>query len=161
MPAPQAETSLVEREIRIEADSETVFGFFTDPQKMVRWLGIGATLDPRPGGTFRINTITDYTLEGEYLTVEPPRHVVFTWGFGQFPDEQNPLPPGSSTVEVTLVPDGDATVVRVSHRVPTELVEFHTMGWEHYLGRLGVAAEGGDPGPDPFADALEQMVADE
>jgi hypothetical protein len=64
-------------------------------------------------------------------------------------------------VEVDLVPDGEATIVRLSHRVPTELVEFHTMGWEHYLARLEVAAAGGDPGPDPFANALEQMFPDD
>jgi uncharacterized protein YndB with AHSA1/START domain len=161
LPEQQAETSLVEREIRIEAEPETVFPFFTDPEKMVRWLGESATLDPRPGGVFSIQTITDYFLEGKYVTVEPHTHIVFTWGYGRFPEEPNPLPPGASTVEVELVPEGNATIVRLSHRVPTELVEFHAMGWEHYLARLAVAAPGGDPGPDPFAKALEQMIPDD
>ena len=31
-----------------------------------------------------------------------------------------------------------------------------TQGWEYYLGRLGVAAPGGDPGPDQWADAPPQ-----
>jgi uncharacterized protein YndB with AHSA1/START domain len=156
--APQSETSVVEREIRIEAEPETVFLFFTDPARMVRWLGMGATLDPRPGGVFRVDTITDYSLEGEYVAVEPHNRIVFTWGYGSFPDP-NPLPPGSSTVEVDLVPDGEATIVRLRHRVPAELADFHTMGWEHYLGRLAIAATGEDPGPDPFREALELMAA--
>jgi uncharacterized protein YndB with AHSA1/START domain len=158
LPEPQSEISVVEREIRIEAEPETVFAFFTDPEKMVCWIGVGATLDPRPGGVFRINTIAGYLLEGDYLAVEPHRRIVFTWGYGNFPDEPNPLPPGSSTVEVELLPDGAATIVRLTHRVPAELADFHAMGWEHYLGLLAIAAGGGDPGPDPFREALELMM---
>jgi uncharacterized protein YndB with AHSA1/START domain len=158
LPEPQGETSVFEREIRVEAEPETVFAFFTDPEKMVRWIGVGATLDPRPGGVFRLNTIAEYFMVGEYLTVEPHSRIAFTWGYGNFPDEPNPLPPGSSTVEVELVPDDGATIVRLTHRVPAELADFHAMGWEHYLARLTVAAGGGDPGPDPFLEVLELMV---
>jgi uncharacterized protein YndB with AHSA1/START domain len=157
LPEPQSETSLVEREVRVEAEPETVFPFFTDPEKMVRWLGVGATLDPHAGGVFYVHTATDQSFAGEYVAVEPHSRVVFTWGFANFPDEDNPLPPGSSTVEVELVPDGEATVVRLKHTVPAELVEFHLMGWENYLDRLATAAAGGDPGPDPFAEALKLM----
>ncbi len=158
MPAPHSETNLVEREIRIEAEPETVFQFFTDPERMVRWMGISATLDPRPGGTFSVNTMGDYFVEGEYVVVEPPHRVVFTWGYGFFPAESNPLPPGSSTVEVDLVADGEATIVRLTHAVPVELGDFHSMGWEHYLDRLGIAATGGDAGPDPFIEAAASML---
>ena len=158
MPAPQSETSLVEREIRVEAEPEIVFPFFTDPEKMVRWMGDGATLDPRPGGVFSVSTVMDYFFAGEFVVVEPHSRVVFTWGYGNFHGEPNPLPPGSSTVEVELVPDGDATIVRLTHRVPAQLDAFHTMGWEHYLGRLAIVATGGDPGPDPFLEALEMMA---
>ena len=157
MPAPQSETSVVEREIRIDAPPETVFLFFTDPEKLVRWLGVGATLDPRPGGVFNVNTITDYSLAGEYVAVEPYSRIVFTWGYGDFPGREPPTP----RVEHRggrLVPDGESTIVRLRHRVPAELADFHTMGWEHYLGRLAVAATGGDPGPDPFREALELMT---
>ena len=158
MPGPQSETRLVEREVRIEAGPERVFSYFTDPEKMVRWMGVGATLDPRPGGVFVVDTIGDYFFEGEYVAIEPHSRVVFTWGYGNFPDEENPLPPGSSTVEIELVPDGEATIVRLTHRVPAQLDAFHTIGWEHYLGRLATAAAGGDPGPDPLLELLELML---
>jgi uncharacterized protein YndB with AHSA1/START domain len=158
LPEPQGEISVVEREIRIDAEPESVFAFFTDPEKMVQWIGVGATLDPRPGGVFRLNTIADYFFEGEYVAVEPHRRVVFTWGYGNFPEDPNPLPPRSSTVEVELVPDGKATIVRLTHRVPAGLADFHAMGWEHYLGRLAIAATGNDPGHDPFREVLEMMM---
>jgi uncharacterized protein YndB with AHSA1/START domain len=161
LPEPQSEISVVEREIRVEASPETVFPFFTDPEKMVRWIGVGATLDPRPGGVFYLNTVSGYSFAGEYVTVEPYRRIVFTWGYGNFPDEQNPLPPGTSTVELQLVPDGEATLVRLSHRVPAALADFHAMGWENYLDRLAIAAMGGDPGSDPFSKALELLAGND
>jgi uncharacterized protein YndB with AHSA1/START domain len=159
LPGPRSETNVVEREIRIEAGPETVFPYFTDPEKMVRWMGVGATLDPRPGGVFSVNMLEDYFMEGEYLVVQPYRRVVFTWGYGFFPDDDNPLPPGSSTVEVTLVPEGDGTLVRLRHRVPADLIDFHAMGWENYLSRLLIVAGGGNPGPDPFIETVRSMLA--
>jgi uncharacterized protein YndB with AHSA1/START domain len=143
--------------VRVEARPETVFPFFTDPEKMVRWMGVGATLDPRPGGVFSLNTMHEFFVEGEYVSVEPYIRVVFTWGYRDFFGERtNPFPAGSSTVEVELVPDGDATIVRLRHQLTPGLADFHSMGWENYLGRLAIAAAGGDPGPDPFLEAAAQ-----
>ena len=47
------EDHLLEREILIEARPEVVFAYFTDPGKIVLWLG-RATLEPHPGGHLRI-----------------------------------------------------------------------------------------------------------
>jgi uncharacterized protein YndB with AHSA1/START domain len=159
LPGSQSETSVVEHEIRIDADPETVFSFFTDPEKMIRWMGVGATLDPRPDGVFSLNTMADFFLEGRFVAVEPPRRIAFTWGYRDFPGEPvNPFPPGSSLVEVEFVPDGDATIVRLTHRLPAQLAHFHAMGWENYLGRLAIVAAGGDPGRDPFLEFVESMA---
>ena len=48
------ERNVVEREVRIEATPETRVPFFTDPDKMIRWKGSTAELDPRPGGIYRV-----------------------------------------------------------------------------------------------------------
>jgi uncharacterized protein YndB with AHSA1/START domain len=154
LPAGRSETSVVEREVRIEAEPETVFPFFTDPENMVRWMGVGATLDPRPGGVFRLNVMADVVLEGEFVEVVPNSRVIFTWGYRDFPGEENPMPLGSTTVEVALVPDGEATIVRLSHRLPVEQYDFHMMGWDNYLGRLAVVVVGGDPGPDLMTELM-------
>ena len=62
------------------------------------------------------------------------------------------MPPASTTVEVSFSQDRGETVVRLAHRrLPPDAVEFHRAGWEHYLGRLALAAGGDDPGPDPWA----------
>jgi uncharacterized protein YndB with AHSA1/START domain len=144
--------------VRVEAEPEMVFSYFTDPEKLGRWLAASATLDPRRGGVFSFTNAPELTVLGEFVTVEPYRRIVFTWGYGYFPeDEPNPLPPGSSTVEVDFVPDGEATIVHLTHTVPTELASFHELGWEHYLPRLATAAAGGDPGEDPFIEVLKTM----
>jgi uncharacterized protein YndB with AHSA1/START domain len=68
-----------ELEVRIEARPETVFEFFVDPEKMSRWKGTSAELDPRPGGRYRVGGIAGATVVGEFVEIDPPRRLVFTW----------------------------------------------------------------------------------
>lgn len=146
-PASSEASDVVSREIRIEATRETVFSFFTDPEKMARWHGISATLNPEPGGVFRVEIREGSFIRGAYLSVEPPERVSFSWGW----EGDDPMiEPGGSTVEVELVNDDGATIVRLTHSgIPEgEARRLHGIGWDHYLGRLAVAAPGGDPGPD-------------
>jgi uncharacterized protein YndB with AHSA1/START domain len=138
----------VTREVRIKATPETIFEFFTDPGKMTRWKGVDAELEPQPGGRYRVNVTGRDVAVGEYVEIDPPRRVVFTWGWEGDPN----LPPGASTVEITLTPDGDETVVTLTHRdLPEPALAGQTEGWEHFLPRLVEAAEGRDPGADPWA----------
>lgn len=140
---------MIIQEIRIAAHPETVFAFLTDPGKILRWMGTTADVDPRPGGTYRVDITGRDVARGEYVEVVTGRRVVFTWGWE---GDGVPVPPGSSTVEVTLVPDGDGTILRLVHRgLPQEARESHAHGWTHYLNRLAAAASGLDPGPDPMA----------
>jgi uncharacterized protein YndB with AHSA1/START domain len=143
------EINAVVSEIRIAAKPETVFAFFVDPGKMARWMGSRVELEARPGGTYALDINAVARARGEYVEVVPPSRVVFTFGW----EADQAVPPGSSTVEVTLTPDGDGTHVRLVHRglLTAEMREQHGLGWQHYLARLGVAAGGGEPGPDPNA----------
>ena len=142
------ETTVYERTLTIAASPETVWEFFVDPEKLVRWKGMKADLDPRPGGAYLCEVIPGHTARGEYAELDPPHRLVFTWGW----ENQEGVPPGSSTIEVELTPEGDGTSLRFVHRdLPTtESVESHAHGWDHYLPRLGIVAAGGDPGEDPW-----------
>lgn len=139
----------VEVEVRIAASPETIFDFFTEPDRMIQWMGRSAELDPRPGGGFRCDIKDDTVAVGEYVAVEPPDRIVFSWGWD---GEGAITPAGSSTVEVLLEDDGGETRVRLIHTgLPSaESAEKHGHGWSHYLARLATAAGGGDPGPDSF-----------
>ncbi len=149
VPAPPSETDeVLEHETRVSASPETVFQYFTDPARMVQWMGTEATLDPRPGGVCRINPSGHAVMSGRFLEVDPPRRIVFAWGWET---KLYATPPQSTVVEVSLRPEGDETVVRLVHRcLHTGAVAFHRAGWAHYLPRLAAVASGGEPAVDPW-----------
>ena len=139
-------TLAVEVEVRIEAAPEDVFPYLVDPALYVRWKGLDAELDARPGGIYRVRMRPDAYVRGEFLVVEPPHRVVFTWGW----EGDGELPPGTSRVEVTLrsVEGGTALLLRHTGLGDEDSVNLHRGGWEHYLGRLALVGVGADPGPD-------------
>jgi uncharacterized protein YndB with AHSA1/START domain len=140
------ETDVIRVERRIDAPPSVVFRYLTDSQLWARWQGESASLEPTPGGAFQVTMAEDQVVEGEFVEIEPDRRVVVTWGWRNHPR----MPPGTSTVEFDLVPDGAGTLVRVTHSgIPVEDVPVHRAGWDVFVPRLEVAANGGDAGPMP------------
>ena len=149
------ETTEIVRELEIAASPETVWQFLVDPEKAIRWMGIAATLEPEPGGLYRVEVIPDTVARGTFVELDPPRRLVLTWGWEPKPDgETYDVGPGESTIEIVLEPEGDGTRLRFEHRdLPTvEARNAHGHGWDHFLPRLVEAAGGGDPGRDPWLD---------
>lgn len=140
---------VLEVTMHIAAQPETVFPYFTDPARYAEWMGNQATLEPVPGGSYRVTIRDGVEAVGKFLEVDPPRRVVFTWGW----TDHHAVPPGSSRVVVTLdEEDGGTRLVLRHHDLPTdEQLDHHRKGWEMYLDRLGIRIRGGDPGPDPNA----------
>jgi uncharacterized protein YndB with AHSA1/START domain len=134
----------------IKARPATVFSFFADRDRWLSWQGVSAEIDARPGGVFRMNVRGDGLASGHFVVVEPPHRIVFTWGWEGV---DSPVPPGSSTVEITLEPDGDdCTRLTLTHSgLPLPALGMHLDGWNHYLDRLTTRAAGADPGPDTTA----------
>src|SRR3954465_6196725 len=99
-------THSVEVDVTIVASPETVFRFFADPASFARWMGDGAHIEARPGGEVRVAYPQGQVAAGRIVELDPPRRIVFTWGFEQAPNaapgESDLVPPGSMTVEVTL-----------------------------------------------------------
>jgi uncharacterized protein YndB with AHSA1/START domain len=148
------ETTSVVREVEIDASPETVWEFLVDPDKAVRWMGERATFDPRPGGAWEIDVVPGNTAAGEFVELDPPHRLVYTFGWASTRSDENVVPLGSSTIEIDLVPDGNGTMLRFTHRdLPSaKSVASHTQGWDHYLGRLAIVAAGADPGRDAWLD---------
>ena len=129
---------------RIEAPIETVFSFLTEPEKVLRWLGVSGEVDARPGGALRIDVTGGDIVVGHYLEITPPTRAVFTWGWIDHPD----VPPASTTVSFDLEHDGEATVLTMTHAdLPAGMDDQHAIGWTYFFGRLRSVATGGDPGP--------------
>lgn len=147
--ADKPQAVALEVSIHIDAQPETVFPYFTDPARYVQWMGSEADLEPVPGGTYRVRMRDGVETVGQFLEVDPPRRLVFTWGWTQGPA----VPPGSTRVEITLEPEADGTrVVLRHHDLPDdEQRQHHTTGWAMYFARLALLITGADPGPDPNA----------
>lgn len=128
----------------VAAPAPVVYGYFVDLDKLTRWMGHDGTIVAEPGGIFRLHVTDQACAVGEFVELVPPERVVFTWGW----EGSELTPPGSSTVTVSLQPDGDATVVTLVHRGLCEGEDDrHEAGWTYFSGRLAVAGAGDDPGP--------------
>jgi uncharacterized protein YndB with AHSA1/START domain len=146
------ETTSVERTLSIAASPETIWEFLVDPNKTTRWMGMTATFETEPGGLYRCEVIPGHTARGEFVELDPPRRLVYTWGWEPNEKGETSVAPGSATIEIELAPEGDGTRLRFVHRdLPSaEEAKSHGHGWDHYLPRLETAASGGDPGEDPW-----------
>ena len=142
-------TDRVEVSVTVAASQETVFRHLVERDKLVRWIGISADFDAKPGNPINIDVNKTATASGQFVDVVPNERVVFTWGW----IGNQIIPPGSSTVEITLKAVGDETEVTLVHTgLPDEpSAAEHGRGWTHYLGRLPLVVVGDDPGPDTMA----------
>jgi uncharacterized protein YndB with AHSA1/START domain len=124
---------------RIRATPEQVFEYLVQPDKLVRWMGVEADIEPTPGGKFWLDVTGGDIAIGSYVDVDRPHRVVFTWGWQGSAE----VPPGSSTVSFTLTADGDETVVELVHTgLPGGQADEHGRGWTYFLDRLVHAAAG-------------------
>lgn len=140
-----SEERVVVVERSIAAPPATVFAFFTSTEAWLQWQGVEGEIDARPGGVFRSNVRGDGFVSGRFLEVTPPSRVVFTWGW-EGPNAPYPVPPGASTVEVELSPEGSGTRLRLTHRIRgIDMEPLVRHGWELYTARLAAVAEGRDP----------------
>lgn len=138
------------QELTIAAPADVVYELFTDPAAFGEWMAADATLEPDVGGTVRWTHHNGDTVSGRYVELVPHRRIVFTYGWERADVE---IPPGSTTVTVTLTPiDAATTHLHLEHAgLHDRAADAHTGGWHHYLGRLRQRAEGRDPGPDTLA----------
>jgi uncharacterized protein YndB with AHSA1/START domain len=120
---------------------ETVFDAWVDPATARKFLFttedgdvVRCDIDPRPGGRF---TITDRRPDtgdidhvGEYLEVDRPRRLVFTFGVPKYS-------PDMTTVTLDIAPKGSGCTLTLTHHgVPPEWREQTVEGWGMILAGL-------------------------
>src|ERR1700722_20192381 len=137
-----------EKSVLVPLSADETFALITQPDRLRRWQVITARVDLRAGGDYRWAIIPGHYAGGTFTEVEPGRRVVFTWGWEGSAD----LPPGASTVIITLEPATNGTVVRLAEGGQTSEQEAsHAGGGNPYLGRLAGAPSHGDAGADEWA----------
>jgi uncharacterized protein YndB with AHSA1/START domain len=129
---------------RFKAPPAKVFAAWTDPEKIKRWMGPGeiravrAESDARVGGRYRVLMQEpggeEHDVSGVYREVIANEKLVFTWAWKVAPPDE----PHESLVTVLLKPDGDGTLLTVTHEhlFDEESRADHEHGWIGALAKL-------------------------
>ncbi|HLI15383.1 MAG TPA: SRPBCC domain-containing protein [Acidimicrobiales bacterium] len=138
----------IEHEVVIEAPIEVVWRLVTRADGLERWLADRVELDARPQGRGRFVFLGDdevaRVVPVVVEAVEAPRRFAFRWSR---PEDGEPQPGSSLSVELTLVAEGpERTRVRVvehgleslgwSRADKDRYVDEHRSGWSRLLDRL-------------------------
>ena len=122
----------------LPASCEDVFDMWLNPDSLRRWMRPGdsmvvhAEVEPVVGGTFRIDTQTNdgriFTHRGQYLVVERPDKLVFTWN-------STVLGEHSTQVTVEFYEQGEDCLMVLLHELPPNqgMFEDHRNGWATVL----------------------------
>jgi uncharacterized protein YndB with AHSA1/START domain len=132
---------------RYEVAPERVFDAFLDVSIARLFLFATATgemivarIDARVGGRYsfieRRPDMGEVEHVGEYLEIDRPRRLVFTFGVPRFD-------PGMTVVAVDIRPDGEGCVLTLTNDgVPHDYLEGNRQGWTRILAGLLPACEG-------------------
>jgi uncharacterized protein YndB with AHSA1/START domain len=136
-------------DVEIAAPPERVFAAITDPEQLKSWWGDGKNYrverwegDVRVGARYRSigtgNAGDPFEVSGEYIAVEPPRLLAYTWEASW----TTGIP--ASLVRWELNPSAGGTRVRVTHsgfsQFP-QMIQMYSNGWPGVLGWLKGFAE--------------------
>jgi uncharacterized protein YndB with AHSA1/START domain len=136
--AGDAGETLVVRRV-IPVPRERVFAAWLDPKSLSQWMHPGgsthatAEVDAKVGGKFRIVMIEGpkrYEHTGEYLAIDPPKRLEFTW-ISDATDHR----PTIVTIEF-LERDRGTELVLTHRQLPPKQVESHRRGWSDILQLL-------------------------
>jgi len=143
--SPGVESVVVKR--RFAAAPERIFDAFLDVETARRFLFATATgemitaqIDARIGGRYtfieRRPEMGEVSHVGEYLEIDRPARLVFTFGVPQFD-------PRMTTVAIEIQPCGpECGLTLTNEGVPTDYVKANEEGWSRILSGLLPAYEG-------------------
>jgi uncharacterized protein YndB with AHSA1/START domain len=138
-------------EIQIAAPPERVFQAITDPRQMLQWWGqkemyrtTKFETDVRVNGKWMsagVNvTGENFQVSGEYLEVDPPHLLVYTW-------RATWTGALKTTVRWELVPHNHGTLVKIRHSGFTghaDAAKDHGQGWLRVLSWIQAFVEKGE-----------------
>ena len=124
------------------AEPEVVFDEWLDPESLAEWMCprpsrcVAVTVEPRIGGSVRFdvdNLGASLLITGQFLAIDRPRHLRFTWTNSDWPD-----PTTVSLVNVAFEPFGDdQTIMSIEHSlIPPERFDDFQNGWAGVCDQL-------------------------
>lgn len=125
-----------------DAPIADLWSCFTDAERLTEWHGGKAELDARPNGLWRCEYPDGAIIRGQFLELDAPHRLVYTWGFERQSERQlyewakpNFTPPGQSIVTVNFTESERGTRVRLrqSNFEPGEPL---ADGWTYFLSQL-------------------------
>src|SRR5689334_8774264 len=126
---------------RLKAPPQKVFQAWTQPEQMTRWWGRSSAREPvaetdvRVGGHFRVQFLGEqgehHSVSGIYREIEADRRLVLSWAWQSTPERQ-------SQVIVDLKPDGDGTLLTLTHEqfFDQKACDDHRGGWMVALDKM-------------------------
>ena len=96
------EPLVVRREVQIAAPPATVFAFLTDPEKILRWMGTEATVEPQPGGLYLVNVSGTRHRPRAVHRGHSVHRLAYSFGW----EGRETVPPGSGLIEIDLIDQG-------------------------------------------------------
>ncbi|MDQ8203210.1 SRPBCC domain-containing protein [Pelagicoccus sp. SDUM812003] len=148
--APEIQLAVLSIHHDFDAPIQRVFEAFTDPHKMSQWFfgypGGSAKVENElvVGGKYRIEMIhpskqladskdsCDSPVHyGEYLEIDPPKRLRFTWindGFVSY-----------SEVAIEFQSIDTGTRIHLAHKLPADLQSIHQEGWNACFSNLRIA----------------------
>jgi uncharacterized protein YndB with AHSA1/START domain len=129
------------------AAPDLVFDQWLDPESLQEWMCprpvrvIDVTVEPHVGGVVRIDVDgsgTRVLISGQFLTIDRPNLLRFTWANSNWPD-----PTSESVVNVSFEPVGDdETLMSIEHSLlPPEEFESFDSGWTLTIGQLAAVLD--------------------
>lgn len=129
------EEPVVETEVEISARPETVFSYFSDPERFRRWMREGSAIAPERGGDIAVGGPGGPPARGRILEWVANERVVFSWTAPGVPEESG----SRVTVLFAAVPGGTRVTLRHAG-IPSEKARReHLGGWRALLASLSMA----------------------
>ena len=158
MSPPDGPTAVVRVERTLHASPDRVFRAFLEPELVRQWITPEdltvdrVAVDARVGGLLEVwhsrNGVSTGKFEGRFLTIDPPRELVYRWAFvGTAPEKGEYF---DTLVTVRLRPESEGrTRIVVVHEELEELrrgaPQVHARlipGWNNCLDKLDRAVDG-------------------